>query len=612
MRELLQAHTMDYLGQCDPFNATVDAAIFVVRRGQTDPYAPMTFIQARPRWLEGGKRSTPENDLPDFSSEKVNWQKAKFTDIGTNEHLSARHANVGSLRVHRLPQHLYPLAHKRAYFEPQSGTLRLFQRFNEPVKKLVSEWWPRIETSAKFAANLPALRKYHKSLKPGDVTLVGLIAEGGQGMRTANNARFIGYLEGSPQAKKLAEKADAWHLRWLDDDRIRTLYKERLYHHGGDPKHPPAKQRAAWEASVHDLRAQFSPVQIGFTKMDLFRIVPRQLVADASDYHFAFDFRRKHLLKIWQDEPLIADFWRQGKLGVDYGKLAKQAAKDDAAFCELCGLLQQWVVSENAVRRGTSLPLIPRGVLGLRSSESYDDPSDVTRIATIYGGLAGKAIFVPFRKGNPDGSRWLDNDLLFIQWTTEDVQWLASDPSARWQGHTFFLTPGVTWSAVANHVAVKSRYQEACVFDADSMRLTPMPKTLNAEAFLAIFNSDIFSFLKMKFTQHTAKWEIGSLRKIPVVLPTPAQEAELAGLARQCMDLKRASFTNEPLSQESIAAVREWAQRLAREAPDYLRPNAQLTFATDPKDCLIILERAVSWSAEKLYGVEGQGPFDEF
>jgi hypothetical protein len=352
--------------------------------------------------------------------------------------------------------------------------------------------------------------------------------------------------------------------------------------------------------------------------MDLFRLVPRQLVADESDYRFAFDFRRKHLLKLWQDEPLIADFWRQGKLGVDHGKLAKLAAKDDAAFCELCGLLQQWVASENAARRGTSLALIPRGVLGLRSSECYDDASDVNRIATIYGGLAGKAIFVPFRKGDPDGSRWLDNEPLFIQWTPDDVAFLFGNSGKSASGMPvirnphLYLTSGVTWTRVGNHVAVKSRFQEPCVFDSDSVRLTPMAKTIGSEAFLAIFNSDIFSFLKMRFFQHTAKWEIGNIRQIPIVIPTPAQESELAGLARQCMELKRASFTNEPLSQESIAAVREWAKRLASEAPDYLRPSAQLTFATDPKDCLTILERAVSWSAEKLYGVEGQGPFDEF
>jgi hypothetical protein len=30
------------------------------------------------------------------------------------------------------------------------------------------------------------------------------------------------------------------------------------------------------------------------------------------------------------------------------------------------------------------------------------------------------------------------------------------------------------------------------------------------------------------------------------------------------------------------------------------------------KDGLAILDRAVNWEAEKLYGVEGLGPFDEF
>jgi hypothetical protein len=37
-----------------------------------------------------------------------------------------------------------------------------------------------------------------------------------------------------------------------------------------------------------------------------------------------------------------------------------------------------------------------------------------------------------------------------------------------------------------------------------------------------------------------------------------------------------------------------------------------MNLAVSPEDCLTILERAVSWRAEVLYGVEGEGPFDEF
>jgi hypothetical protein len=615
MREMLQENTLRYLGQCDPFDATVDAAIFVAEKGRLNKGVPLTFIQARPRREAGGKRTRPEEFLPDFHHGAVKWQEAEISSILGRE---ARHALFGSLRVHSLPAEIYQDAHKRAYFEPLPGTLRLLERFNQSVKKLIDQWWPRIETSAKFAASLPALRKYHATLKPGQVTLVGLIAEGGQGMRTANNARFIAYLAGTPQARRLAEKAAEWHSTWLADDRIRETYKQRLYHHGGDPGRTPEKQRAAWEAAVHDLRAEFSAVQLGFSKMDLLRIAPQALIADETDYRFAFETRRRHLLKHWQEEPQLADLWRQGSLEVDLKKLAKSAAKDDAGFCKLCGLVQSWFQMRNEELRAKKEPMLSRAVLGLRSSESYDDPSDVNRIATIYAGLAGKAIFVPFRKGDPTGNRWLDNEPLFIEWTQEVAQFMFSNSGRKApnmpviRNAHLYLTPGITWSAVGNHVSVKARYQEPCAFDADSMRLTPILGTIDAEAFLAIFNSDIFSFLKMKFVKHTAKWEIGDMRQIPLVLPTPVQESELAELARQCMAMKRSAYASASLDQDQVASVRAWARRLQQEAPAYLRPSAQMNLAVSPDDCLTILERAVSWRAEVLYGVEGEGPFDDF
>jgi hypothetical protein len=33
---------------------------------------------------------------------------------------------------------------------------------------------------------------------------------------------------------------------------------------------------------------------------------------------------------------------------------------------------------------------------------------------------------------------------------------------------------------------------------------------------------------------------------------------------------------------------------------------------TTTADCLAIIELTVNWDAEKLYSVEGEGPFDEF
>ena len=50
----------------------------------------------------------------------------------------------------------------------------------------------------------------------------------------------------------------------------------------------------------------------------------------------------------------------------------------------------------------------------------------------------------------------------------------------------------------------------------------------------------------------------------------------------------------------------------AANAPAYLRPSAQLKLLHTAADCLAVLELAVNWEAEKLYGVEGLGPLDEF
>ena len=52
--------------------------------------------------------------------------------------------------------------------------------------------------------------------------------------------------------------------------------------------------------------------------------------------------------------------------------------------------------------------------------------------------------------------------------------------------------------------------------------------------------------------------------------------------------------------------------RLTAKAPAYLRPSAQLKLLHTAADCLAVIELAVNWEAEKLYGVEGMGPFDGF
>lgn len=391
MREMLQDHRLDVIGQCDPFDATVDAAIFVARKcdvGQTaglpdadEPSAPqpLLFVQARPRKRADGKTTEPEKFLPSLPAPA----DVKFAA----EADGVKHGVHGDLRVHSVPADLYRRSHKRVFFEPRPATLQLHALFNDRVKELVAEWWEKIEDSRKFAANYSEISAYHKTLKPGDVTLVGLIAEGGQGLATANNMRFLGYLEGTPQAEILLRKRAEWTARWLADPEIAPVFAKLLAEKGGDAAHA-TRDGAAWEAVVEPLRAQFNAARLGFGKTDLYRVVPKGLVADENDLVFAWQERKKELLKHWRTEKRIGGFWQQLEIGAKKsGRPAAGEDLTDAEFCALCQKLQKWLAAENTKRKSK----IPRDVLGLRSSEDYTDPDDAPRIATIYNGLCGRA-----------------------------------------------------------------------------------------------------------------------------------------------------------------------------------------------------------------------------
>ncbi len=119
LRELLQAHRLDYLAQCDPFRATVDAAMFVAEKradGNTPVPAELTFIQAR----NSTKRSRPEDELPGLLKPNAEPElvagQAAF-ECGRQEFTVSR-AQEGCLRIHRLSCEPYRRALKRCFFEP--------------------------------------------------------------------------------------------------------------------------------------------------------------------------------------------------------------------------------------------------------------------------------------------------------------------------------------------------------------------------------------------------------------------------------------------------------------------------------------------------------------
>src|SRR5207245_2303491 len=93
---------------------------------------------------------------------------------------------------------------RRVFFEPSHRNIALYNRFMPPLNKLMEEWWNRIEDPRKFDIYRQSIEAYHATLKPGDVSLIGLLCEGAVGLQTGDNGRFLGYLKGTPQADAIA------------------------------------------------------------------------------------------------------------------------------------------------------------------------------------------------------------------------------------------------------------------------------------------------------------------------------------------------------------------------------------------------------------------------
>lgn len=111
--------------------------------------------------------------------------------------------NFSSRKEYIIHQQVYQEAD--AFFIPTSYNLAIKDKFIPLLSSIYKRWWSRIETSEKIAKNKDMLDEYRKELKSGDITLMGLLTDGGQGLATANNGKFVGVKEGTKEALRTRE-----------------------------------------------------------------------------------------------------------------------------------------------------------------------------------------------------------------------------------------------------------------------------------------------------------------------------------------------------------------------------------------------------------------------
>jgi hypothetical protein len=102
-----------------------------------------------------------------------------------------------------IPQDVFLNTQNTVIFKPTTLNLKIYDLYGEKVKKLYDKWWSKIETSKKIAQNKVELEAYRSSLQPGDIALLGCLTEGGQGLATANNGKYVAVRRSTKWAKNI-------------------------------------------------------------------------------------------------------------------------------------------------------------------------------------------------------------------------------------------------------------------------------------------------------------------------------------------------------------------------------------------------------------------------
>ena len=102
-------------------------------------------------------------------------------------------------------QSTYIKTQNAVIFKPTELNLRIWELYGEKVKDLYDKWWDKIKTSRDIEKNKAELEAYRNSLKPGDIALLGCLTEGGQGLATANNGKYIAVRRSTKWAKNIIE-----------------------------------------------------------------------------------------------------------------------------------------------------------------------------------------------------------------------------------------------------------------------------------------------------------------------------------------------------------------------------------------------------------------------
>lgn len=220
-RHLLQENDLYSLLLANPetFDAAVNPAIFLLQKG--GPAGDQRFIYGDASETQIDQYRSLVTQLIQTEPETMAVQ----ADGGPIGEADITSLNLpGSTRGYVVPVALYRQSLGRAFFEPTSVNLRLFNGVLSDVRGLVADWQEELQDSSRIAASLDRIKSEHiDGLQPGDASILGLLAVGGVGLHTGSNDEYLAYHDGTRPAERVKERNDDFEYVEKNDNQFRWM-----------------------------------------------------------------------------------------------------------------------------------------------------------------------------------------------------------------------------------------------------------------------------------------------------------------------------------------------------------------------------------------------------
>lgn len=127
------------------------------------------------------------------------------------------------------------------------------------------------------------------------------------------------------------------------------------------------------------------------------------------------------------------------------------------------------------------------------------------------------------------------------------VQFLKTDPKARYQGYSFYFREGLCWSDI-NTTFLKCRKKEKSIHDVKSMSIFGVSDLVKEDYIITLINSTFISYYVDNFVNNTQTFQINDARQLPIVIPQKEEIEQAIKFVTKAIRIKKGDvFANESL-----------------------------------------------------------------